>query len=177
MQNDNTHIFSKIFFTKTTTEKRQFWGTPSGSKPAFACRPALRSRQNQAFLIIFRRFLLISGKKSLKKLWNEQKRLKTAEKKYNTPLCNVFISFTFLFLIKINFLYYRKTLPTRDLISGPVVRRWVFLNPNYPLPSESGGVYVSITLCTLARERPFLSFILCVSAQVAPPLSPIGGSH
>ena len=38
-------------------------------------------------------------------------------------------------------------------------------------------VYVFITLCTLARERPFLSSLLCVSTQVAPPLSPIGGSH
>ena len=35
----------------------------------------------------------------------------------------------------------------------------------------------SILICTLARERPFLSSLLCVSAQVAPPLSPIGESH
>ena len=34
------------------------------------------------FLFFFRCFLLISGVKSLKKVWNEQKRLKTAEKKY-----------------------------------------------------------------------------------------------
>ena len=44
---------------KKSTEKRQFQGTPSGS------RPALRSRQNQFF---FRRFLLISAVKSLKSL-------------------------------------------------------------------------------------------------------------
>ena len=36
-----------------------------------------------------------------------------------------------------------------------------------------GDVYVFITLCTPVRERPFPSLILCVSAQVAPPLSPI----
>ena len=32
-------------------------------------------------------------------------------------------------------------------------------------------VYVFITLCTLVRERPFPSPLLCVSTQVAPPLS------
>ena len=32
-------------------------------------------------------------------------------------------------------------------------------------------VYVFITLCTPVRERPFPSPLLCVSAQVAPPLS------
>ena len=65
--------------------KRQIQGIPSRSRPAFACRPALRSRQNlkinNFFLFIFRSFLLISGVKSLKKVKNEQKSLKTAEKK------------------------------------------------------------------------------------------------
>ena len=73
-------------FQQKSTKKRQFWGTPSASRPAFACRPALRSRQNLIFLFIFRRFLLISAVKSLKKVWNEQKRLKTAEKKYFNQL-------------------------------------------------------------------------------------------
>ena len=57
----------------------------TGSQPAFACQPALRSRQNMkkhVFLFIFRQFLLISGMKSLKKVLNEQKRLKMAEKKF-----------------------------------------------------------------------------------------------
>ena len=31
--------------TKKSTEKRQIWGIPSGSLPAFACQPALRRRQ------------------------------------------------------------------------------------------------------------------------------------
>ena len=31
------------------TEKSQFWGTPLGSRSAFACRPALRSRQKHVF--------------------------------------------------------------------------------------------------------------------------------
>ena len=30
-------------------QKRQFWGTPSGNWPAFACQPALRSRQKHVF--------------------------------------------------------------------------------------------------------------------------------
>ena len=64
-----------------STEKRLFWGTPSGSRPAFACRPALRSRQNHFFFV---RFLLISAVKSLKKLWNEQKCSKPAEKNVST---------------------------------------------------------------------------------------------
>ena len=37
------------------------------------------------FLLIFRPFLLISGIKSLKKFQNEQKRLKTADKKVVRP--------------------------------------------------------------------------------------------
>ena len=39
--------------------------------------------------------------------------------------------------------------------------------------SNSGQIGGNITLCTPVRERPFPSFLLCVSAQVAPPLSPI----
>ena len=47
-----------------------------------ACRPALRSKLNMKKHVHFHMFLLFSGMKSLKKVWNEQKRLKTAEKKY-----------------------------------------------------------------------------------------------
>ena len=61
---------------KKSTEKRQLRGTPSGSRPVFACRPALRSRQKHIFFFFFRRFLLISAVKSLKKVWNKQKRMK-----------------------------------------------------------------------------------------------------
>ena len=89
-QQKNTKISRKILKnyskSKKSTEKRQFWGTPSGSRPAFACRPALRSRQNHIFLFIFRRFLLISVVKSLKKLWNEQKRLKNLSTSFNQLL-------------------------------------------------------------------------------------------
>ena len=43
---------------KKSTEKRQFRGTPSGSRPAFACRPALRSRQKQDFFVEFQAFFV-----------------------------------------------------------------------------------------------------------------------
>ena len=36
---------------------------------AYACKPALRSRQKHVFVFIFRRFLLISVVKSLKKVY------------------------------------------------------------------------------------------------------------
>ena len=49
-----------------------FW-----SRPAFACLPALKSSLKCCF---FKGFFLISDEKSLKKVWNEQKRLKTAQK-------------------------------------------------------------------------------------------------
>ena len=61
-----------------------------------------------------------------------------------------------------------------------------FLNPKYSLPSERGGAIqlgrdvtpiTLVQLCTPARERHFLSFLICVSPQVAPPLSPIGESQ
>ena len=43
------------------------------------------SRLKKTFLLfIFRHFLLISGVKSMKNVWNKQKRLKTAEKRYST---------------------------------------------------------------------------------------------
>ena len=78
--------FKKFFsdFTpeiKKSTEKIQIWGTPSGSQPAFACQPALKSRQkwiNTVFLLIFRRFFLISGVKSLKKVENGWKSVSTS---------------------------------------------------------------------------------------------------
>ena len=38
------YFFSAVF-NKKSTKKRQFRGTPLGSWPACACRPALRSRQ------------------------------------------------------------------------------------------------------------------------------------
>ena len=43
---------------KKSTEKRQIRGITSGSRPAFACQPALRSRQNMkktCLLFIYRR--------------------------------------------------------------------------------------------------------------------------
>ena len=66
-------------YIKNQLKKDKFEVPPQG--PVFACRPALRSRQNHVFLFIFRRFLVISAMKSLKKLWNEQKRLKRGRKK------------------------------------------------------------------------------------------------
>ena len=79
----SNYLFSAIFnlFRSFFTF---FSGTPLGSRPAFACRPALKSRQKQVFLFIFRHFSVISAVKSLKKVWNEQKRLKTAEKSVST---------------------------------------------------------------------------------------------
>ena len=49
-------FFSRFstFFVHFKAFSRQIWGTPSGSQPAFACRPALRSWQNHVF---FRSFL------------------------------------------------------------------------------------------------------------------------
>ena len=72
------------FFSRFQPFLFTFLRYPSGSRPAFASRPALRSRQNHVFLFIFRCFLLISAVKSLKKVWNEQKRLKMAEKSIST---------------------------------------------------------------------------------------------
>ena len=39
--------------SEKSTEKRQCRGTPSGSQPAFACQPALGSRQNHVFFCSF----------------------------------------------------------------------------------------------------------------------------
>ena len=41
-----------------STEKRQFRGTPSGGRPAFACQPALRSRQNHFYFVHFQTFFV-----------------------------------------------------------------------------------------------------------------------
>ena len=63
--------FSPFFITKST-EKRQLRGIPSGSQPAFACQPALRSRQYMqknvfcSFSNVFSRF----------QTWNHWKRWK-----------------------------------------------------------------------------------------------------
>ena len=68
-----------------STEKRQFRGTPSGSRPAFACRPALRSRQ---FYVFFRSFFVDFSreitKKGLKSTKKNKKGRKTAEKNVST---------------------------------------------------------------------------------------------
>ena len=53
-----TESWSKHKKSKKSTKKRQFRGTPSGSRPAFACRPALRSRQNHIFLVHFHTFFV-----------------------------------------------------------------------------------------------------------------------
>ena len=81
------HFFQPFFnlFWSKINQKRQFRVTPSGSWPAFACRPALRSQQNHVFSFIFISFLLISAVKSLKKVWNDQKRLKNGWKKMFRP--------------------------------------------------------------------------------------------
>ena len=71
-----------------STKKSQIQGTPSGSRPAFACRPALRSRQNieKKISVHLKMFLLISAVKSLKMFKINKKRLKTAEKSNLTSL-------------------------------------------------------------------------------------------
>ena len=51
----------------SVTKKRWFWGNPSGSRSAFACWPALKSRQKWKKLVNFWHLFLISGVKSLKK--------------------------------------------------------------------------------------------------------------
>ena len=51
--------------SKKLTKKRQFRGTPSGSWPALRSKQKLKKH---VFLFIFRRFLLVSAVKSLKKL-------------------------------------------------------------------------------------------------------------
>ena len=85
-------ICAQIFIFRTMDSKRllcistSFWVLrapkswskhvpPQGVDQLLACRPALRSRQNHVF-VNFRRFLLIPAVKSLKKVWNEQKRLR-----------------------------------------------------------------------------------------------------
>ena len=70
--------------SKKSTEKRQFRGTPSGRRPAFACRPVLRSKQNTKqkhfFLFFFRRFCWFQrwnhwkGFKMNKKGWKRLKK-------------------------------------------------------------------------------------------------------
>ena len=70
---------------KKSTEKRQIRGTPSGSRPAFACRPALRSRlylektllffvHFRTVFVDFRREITEKGKNWTKKLENGWKK-------------------------------------------------------------------------------------------------------
>ena len=68
--------FQPFFFLKWT-KKCQIWGNISGSQPAFACQPALKSSLRQ-----------ISDGNSLKNVLKDEKRLKTAAKKYFDQLSN-----------------------------------------------------------------------------------------
>ena len=78
-------VYSSKLVALKSTEKRQFRGTPSRSRPAFACRPALRSRQ---FYIFFRSFFVDFSreitKKGLKSTKKNKKGRKTAEKNVST---------------------------------------------------------------------------------------------
>ena len=49
---DNASLLFKINRKKTNSRY------PSGSRPAFACRPALRSRQNHVFFVHFQTFFV-----------------------------------------------------------------------------------------------------------------------
>ena len=64
--------------------KRQFRGTPSGSRPAFACWPALRSRQNHIFLVHFQTFFVNFSRETTEKALKWKKGWKTAEKNVST---------------------------------------------------------------------------------------------
>ena len=70
--------------TKKSTEKRQIWGIPSGSLPAFACQPALRRRQKlkkQVFFVHFQTFFSDFRREIIKKRFKINfKKLKMAEK-------------------------------------------------------------------------------------------------
>ena len=68
--------FTKNWWKKTEKgknelKKMQNWGTPSGSWPAFGCRPALKSSWNHCNYNLF----LFWDEKSLKNIRNQQKRL------------------------------------------------------------------------------------------------------
>ena len=63
--------------TLKSTGKRQIRGTPSGSRPAFACRPALRSRQKHIFFRSFSDIFCWSQP------WNHWKALKWTKKLKN----------------------------------------------------------------------------------------------
>ena len=67
------------FFVKKSTDKRQIQGTPSGSRPAFTCQPALRSRQISPFFVHFQTFFVDFRceitEKSLKKVEKRQKKM------------------------------------------------------------------------------------------------------
>ena len=72
-----------FFFISAEKSLKTIWIAKKVEEKCFyqllcACRTWKRSRQNQVFFV---RFLLISAVKSLKKLWNEQKRLKNSWKK------------------------------------------------------------------------------------------------
>ena len=69
-------------------QKRRFWGTPSGSRPPFACRPALRSRQKHFFCSFSDIFQWFHAGNHWKRFKINKKRLKTAEKRSSTSLKN-----------------------------------------------------------------------------------------
>ena len=59
-------------------QKRQIWGTPSGSRPAFACQPALGIAENTVFLNIFIDFrpkFIEKRLKRRKKGWKQLKKV------------------------------------------------------------------------------------------------------
>ena len=109
------------------TKKRQFRGTPLGSWPAFACRPALRSRQKPFFLFFFRHFCVLLGTSSTQKLVEIHNRLYKAIK-------NV-----------ANYTYFSRHLCLHD--SLPVIEHklliWCHLFDLCPLNDISTGRYVS----------------------------------
>ena len=82
------NIFSAVFqsFLKKLTWKRQFRGTPSGTQPAFACWPALRSRQHHIFFVHFKMqmFFVDFSREITEALKLTKQSWKTAEKNVST---------------------------------------------------------------------------------------------
>ena len=69
---------NRLFFQKINW-KRQLWGTPSGSQPAFAYQPALRSKQNMKKYV----FCSFSHVFYWYQAWNHWKRFKMNKKVEN----------------------------------------------------------------------------------------------
>ena len=67
--------------TLKINRKRQIRGTPSGSRPAFACRPALRSRQKHVF---FRSFFVDFSREITEKALKWTKKVEKWQKKVST---------------------------------------------------------------------------------------------